>query len=195
MKQGNWHDVRSFRPDIPEKWREVIRKSIEPQLENRYQKTEDILKILNTGRIKFDDQIEPTPSNVLGEWVLQIMEGEDRGRVFNLTKLSHNKNKRILTLGWFDKEDPLSNDIGLIENDTTWVSGRHATIEWRTLSDSSKQWFIRDGQWYNKSGSMGWHNSKNGVVVNSGDISDAGTLLKPYDIITIGETKLRLQLV
>lgn len=193
LKQGNWHDIRSFRADIPQQWYEIIQKSISPQIENRYQQTEDILKILTANRPVFDHPIHINSAHLVGDWVLQIMEGEDRGRTFNLTKLSQNKKKRLLTLGWFDKEAPLSNDIGLVENYTPWISGRHATIEWRTLSDNSQQWFIRDGQWYDKQGKTAWHTSKNGIVVNSADISDAGILLKPYDIITIGETKLRIQ--
>jgi serine/threonine protein kinase len=195
LKQGHWHDVRQFRPDIPEKWCQIIRRSIEPQLENRFQKTEDILQILHANRPIAQHFAPQNPSNLLGEWVLRIMDGEDRGRIFNLTKLSNNKHKRILTLGWFDTEDPLSNDIGLVEKETNWISSRHATIEWRTLSDNSKQWFIRDGQWFNKLGTLGWHESKNGVVINSADISPDGAMLKLFDIVTIGETKLRFEQV
>lgn len=191
LKEGNWHDIRSYRQDVPEQWREIIRKSIDPKSDSRYQQTEDILKLLETNRQNSGRIVVPQ----IGEWVLQIMEGEDRGRTFNLSKLAINKKKRILSLGWFDKDDPLSNDIGLIENYTTWISGRHATIEWRIMPDTTTQWFIRNGQWYNKSGSMGWHNSKNGIVVNSSDVGESGILLKPYDIITIGETKLRIQLI
>ena len=59
--------------------------------------------------------------------------------------------------------------------------------------DGSWQWFIRDGQWYEKKGKLAWHLSHNGVLVNSTEVKKDGHLLKPEDIITIGDTTLKVQ--
>ena len=59
--------------------------------------------------------------------------------------------------------------------------------------DGSKQWYVRDGQWYEKEGKMGWHLSRNGVLVNSSVVKKDGHALKPNDIITVGDTTLKVQ--
>jgi serine/threonine protein kinase len=195
LKQGTWKDIRTYRPDISDKWHDLIQKSIAPKSEDRFQQTEDILKILTQDTSLQYSAKTPSELLVSGEWVLRVMEGEDRGRVLNLSKLALNKKKRILTLGWFDKDEPLMNDIGLVENFTTYISGRHATLEWQMTTHGTQQWFMRDGQWCSKNESMGWYKSKNGIVVNSTDVLETGHMLKPFDIVTIGETKLRVEIM
>ena len=50
-------------------------------------------------------------------------------------------------------------------------------------------WIIRDGQWRNQQ----WKNSMNGTYVNSTEVGCHGFVLQVGDIITIGDTKLRVE--
>jgi pSer/pThr/pTyr-binding forkhead associated (FHA) protein len=95
----------------------------------------------------------------------------------------------ILTMGWYDSDDPKKNDIGIAEAGTSYISNFHATIE---KISNKKKWFIRDGQWRDKGGKLGWYPSTNGVYVNSLQIGTEGYEFKPGDIITLGDTTLKV---
>ena len=56
----------------------------------------------------------------------------------------------------------------------------------------SRQWFIRDGQW-DRTAPNGWKSSLNGTYVNAKEISSNGYFVQVGDIISIGDTKLRVE--
>jgi pSer/pThr/pTyr-binding forkhead associated (FHA) protein len=55
------------------------------------------------------------------------------------------------------------------------------------------EWVIRDGQWDNGTVVGSWRNSTNGTFVNSSEVCPTGMVIKPGDIISIGDTKLRVE--
>ena len=50
----------------------------------------------------------------------------------------------------------------------------------------------RDGQW-DRNGTRGWRRSTNGTYVNSSEVNDNGLDFAPGDIISVGDTKLRVE--
>ena len=58
---------------------------------------------------------------------------------------------------------------------------------------------IRDGQWLQTRGTEGltkkgeWNRSTNGTFVNSTEVDNRGVVLKAGDIISVGDTKLRVE--
>jgi pSer/pThr/pTyr-binding forkhead associated (FHA) protein len=70
------------------------------------------------------------------------------------------------------------------------VSRKHCTLE---LDYEIGEWVIRDGQFDNGTIATCWKNSTNGTYVNSTEVSQEGTIIKPGDIISVGDTKFRVE--
>ena len=51
----------------------------------------------------------------------------------------------------------------------------------------------RDGQFDNGTIAACWKNSTNGTYVNSTEVGQIGTIIKPGDIISVGDTKFRVE--
>jgi len=103
--------------------------------------------------------------------------------------LKNSKSSGVLTIGWFNKDNPFTNDIGIAEFFTEYISNYHATLEYNS---DDHHWYIRDGQWREKDGIPGWHKSTNGVLVQGSRVDESGKKLKPGDIIAIGDTTLKV---
>ena len=52
-------------------------------------------------------------------------------------------------------------------------------------------WIIRDGQWV--ADTARWEESLNGTYVNSSEVDMRGMRIRPGDIISIGDVKLRVE--
>ena len=120
------------------------------------------------------------------------MQGEEHGRKYNLNELCKKKRSELLTAGWYDKDNPHANDIGIIENITKYISRHHATLE---FDRDSQTWSIRDGQWLTIDHVSDWFLSTNGVLVNSKKVTEEGHSIVHGDIITLGDTTLRMELI
>ena len=143
--------------------------------------------------------------------LLRVMQGEELGKVYILDDLFTNKSS-VLFIG---RATPgVWNHIGIEENESAYISRQHCTIE---KDESSGVWMIRDGQFRTQcpiglrfsdvfpckrrctarcpSGHplRGWKESLNGTFVNSHEVSTAGMIIKPGDIISIGEVKMRVE--
>jgi serine/threonine protein kinase len=179
--KGKWTELRSLRPDTPVTWTEIIENCLQPDFRNRYQNTEDILRKL--GKSLSENQI--ATSALSNEFQLKIMQGEEYGKIYNLTQLIKGDREGIICIG--RKDDEVKNDLEIVEETTPYISRHHATIEKSAIPDA---WFIRDGQWIQQE--KQWTVSKNGTFVNSRQVSANGTILKPNDIITLGDTTLKV---
>lgn len=167
-------------------WVHIIEKCIKFKPEDRFQHTDEILKLLGDDGSTRRRNIQIHPNS---HYILQVMNGEEIGRKYNLSNIAKQKNHSVLTIGWFDEDEPFNNDIGISEHFTQYISGYHATLE---HNQANNLWFIRDGQWRNKNGVDGWYPSTNGVLLNSVKVSAEPTQLLPDDIITIGDTTLKV---
>lgn len=188
-KAGTWDRAILERSSVDRLWVEVIDKCLRPEATERYQFATEIIDKLNLSAGYSALRKEPIPVLPHHKWILKVMNGDEIGRTYNLTNLLNLQGKKLLTIGWFNPEDPFTNDIGIVEQFTNYISNFHATFEY---DPSTNYWYIRDGQWRNKQGVPGWYRSTNGVLVNSMPVDDRGIMLQPEDIITIGDTTIQV---
>ncbi len=181
--------LRAIKKNIPEKWDYIIAKCLRADPATRFQSATEILSVL--GKPVVRDQHRAMAGK--GHWVLKVMNGEEVGKIYDLTRMQKEKGKRALTLGWYDLNHLCLNDIEIKESYKSYISQRHATLEY--IADEKQPWIIKDGQWYAKNGAPDWHLSTNGVLVNSLQAGKNGHFIFPNDIITIGDTTLKVEVV
>ncbi|MFH0865875.1 MAG: FHA domain-containing serine/threonine-protein kinase [Bacteroidota bacterium] len=183
--KGSWDNIRTIRNDIPEIWVRIIEGCLNPDYTQRFQSVTEILPLLG---MKMNFILRPQfnfDKDVLG---LQVMNGDEHEKIYPLSEMLIG-NSGILTLGWFDEENPGRNAIEIKEIHSSYISSFHATIE---KDGNSKSWYIRDGQWRIKDGKQGWHTSTNGIYVNSKKADISGIAIFPGDIIILGDTTLKI---
>ena len=159
----------------------IIEGCLQPDYHQRLQSVDDVLRLLPSSDGYISNGKQNTPMYIQG-YLLRVMQGEEYGKVYDLTAL----HQSLLTMGRGDYS--VRNTIPICEQQSSYISRRHCTLEYE---QQDKIWYIRDGQWDNNVG--GWHNSLNGTYVNSTEVSAAGYYLQPGDIISIGDTKLRVE--
>jgi serine/threonine protein kinase len=190
VRKGQWINLDKMADRIPAVWQEVIRGCLQADMGRRYQHTDDILKVLGTtvsNKITLNTATGTERPTVA---VLRVMNGDQHGRVYALAEMIAQKGENLLTLGWYDLNNPKINDVEIVEEFTSYISRFHATIEY---SVTSLGWYLRDGQWLKKGGKFDWHKSTNGVLLNSQRVDENGLPLHPGDIITVGDTTLRFE--
>lgn len=181
--KGNW-DKKSLRSHVPaDIWLKIISRCLAPNPGDRYQSALEIISDIQN--------VNPDTPKRETAWTLIVEEGPDIGQQYNLTNLSRNLNKRVLTLGRYDQSGSRKNDISINEESSTFVSTRHATLEC-TMEDGKTAWHIRDGQWYEKDGLKGWHVSTNGLKVNNTRIDQSGIRLNCNDLIKAGKVLFKI---
>jgi serine/threonine protein kinase len=168
------------------RWLRVIERCLRFKPEDRYQSMADIMQDLG---YDLNQQYNVVSVTAGSQWVLRVQNGEEIGREYQLTRMSAMLGKQVLTVGWFNEEDPFTNDIGIAELFTQYISGYHATLGYDPVSC---YWWIRDGQQRVKNGASGWYPSTNGLLVQGRRVGVDGTMLYPNDIITIGDTTLKV---
>jgi len=177
--KGNCLGIDHKKAQIPGRWLPIIRKCLHPDFQHgRYRSVGEIIEQLGYQSIDFQ------PANVNSDKLaIRITYGEELNKVYDLTALLERSTNGILTLG---RKDPsIRNDIEIRESDTAFISRRHATIErW----EEPKCWMIRDGQWT----AEGWKSSYNGIFLNSRPVGKGGMRLHPGDILTLGDTVIKI---
>lgn len=171
--------IGEVRPDISSFWKNLIDGCIEPNPDDRIQTVSEILDAIPVYKVV------KRKVKVNGNWVLKVMNGHEIGKVYDLGKLVGKVGKNLLTMGYRGDEYN-SNNIGVQEVYSNYISSRHCTLEFFESS-----WFIRDGQMNPK----GWLPSTNGTYVNSKKVDERGMELSLGDIITIGDTTLKLEVI
>ncbi len=176
--------LRSLAPDP--KWVGIIARCIRWDPEERYRTVDEVLTDL--GWQSGQEAAVPAmrPDSV---WRLRVQNGEEIGREYQITNLSRHLARRAITVGWFNEEDPFANDVGIAEQFTRYISSFHATLE---FDPTSGHWVLRDGQFRTKDGVAGWHPSTNGTLLNGRRVGPRGEVLRPSDIIAIGDSTLKV---
>lgn len=129
-------------------------------------------------------QDESFSKEIVNGLLLRVMHGEEYGRVYYLDDIVNRKRNSILLIGRQNMQ--FSNDIAIREENSTYMSRSHCTLE---LDYKLGEWVIRDGQWQSRQ----WRKSTNGTFLNSSEVDINGAVIKPGDIISIGDTKLRVE--
>lgn len=190
VKKGDFYSIRTYRQNISHNWVNIIEQCIHPDPNKRFISALEVLKHIapyqSVSSHAFHNH--PTPQIPKGTYALQVMNGDEHGRIYNISNLLLKKGNRILTIGWHDKDFPYENNIPVVENYTQHISRHHATLEF-----DNQGWFLRDGQWREVNGKWAWRKSTNGTLLNSRPVKSDGELIRKDDIITLGyDTTLKV---
>ena len=195
VRSNDWELLNTLRGSlVPNFWANIIEKCIIADHKARCNNAEALLLEISQQQRVSDNSLQkesaPNPEYLLGnKYLLRVMNGWQPNLVFDLSDMMTEKG--YLTIGRFDEDEPDLNDIGIIElEDPYFISRNQSTFE---VVSKSGNWYIRDGQ-YRKIGSkFQWIASKNGTFINSVSIDSKGVIVKAGDIITIGDTTLRIE--
>ena len=185
---GQWNKQRLL--DFPEgrKFEPLIAGCLIPDFKQRLQTVDHVLSLLpQSTDLPYHHSGNYKPQQAINGVLLRVMQGEDYGQVYKLNELLQGKCK-VITVGCNDPY--IYNHLQITENLTRFISRKHCTLE----QTAGNQWYIRDGQWdRNATATNGWKHSLNGTFVNSTEVTYAGLPIKPGDIISIGDVKLRVE--
>jgi serine/threonine protein kinase len=185
-KDGIWN--RGALQNIPngQQWARLIEGCLHPDFKQRLQSVHDVFRLLPQSQGGYTPQPvrmvqSYAPQQQTNGYLLRILQGEEYGKVYNLTQLA-SQGRRLLTVG-----RQQGNSIYIKSDFSDFMSRFHCTIEMA----GPNQWAIRDGQWRNDY--RQWMNSSNGTYVNSTPVNQNGYFLKAGDIIAIGDVTLRFE--
>lgn len=189
VRTGDWNKNTLQRGELRETWIKIIDACLQPNAFLRAPRVDDVLAMLPDTTNLYEaiepNQIEAS-STILNGLLLRVMQGDEFGRLYRLPE-HLNGPKRIVTLG--RESNSVFNTLVIKEKTSTYISRKHCTLEW---DDEQDIWYIRDGQW-DKESNEKWTRSLNGTYVNSEEIGVEGRPLVPGDILSIGDTKLRVE--
>lgn len=193
-KSGDWDRMTLLNTRIGRDWMRVLEGCLQPDYKLRLQRVEDVIRLLPASSSNYIVQRQyaestiPQYRHVEGNdnkhILIRILQGEEYGKIYDLSKIVTEENCRLITLG----RDP-GNKCQLKEFDTCYTSRKHFTIE---VNQDKSKWVIRDGQWDNNI--KRWIRSSNGTYINSNEVTDTGRVLSDNDIITAGEITIRFEI-
>lgn len=190
-KEGRWNRSALTVSRYGTMYLPVIEGCLQPDFHKRLQSVDEVMAMLpaiNGAQVfdrndRNDGLIIP---EIIRGYLLRIMQGEEYGKTYDLTKLGL-QTGGIVTMGRNDIS--VQNTIPVVETHSCYISRRHCTFE---CEIASNQWFIRDGQW-DKTAPNSWKRSMNGTFVNAKEVTPDGYFIQAGDIISIGDTKLRVE--
>lgn len=189
VRTGDWNKNLLERGELRETWIKIIDACLQADASNRIQSVDQVIALLPDSSDVYEpaegNQIE-APATIQNGILLRVMQGDEFGKLYRLPELLSGT-RRLITIGREDSS--VFNTLVLKERTSTYISRRHCTLEW---DDCSNTWYIRDGQW-DKKAKEGWTRSLNGTYVNSEEVGTEGHPFVPGDIISIGDTKLRVE--
>lgn len=186
-KRGEWNQNLLNSTKKGREWYDLIEGCLIPDFHNRLQTTDAVLQLVpHEQRISVKDVKIDFQTKITNGVLLRVMQGEEHGRIYKLDDLLRGECS-ILSMG--RKDEGVYNDIAITEEDSSYISRKHCTLE---LDYEIGSWIIRDGQW-DKNYTGGWKRSTNGTYVNSKEVNINGMVFSPGDIISIGDTKLRVE--
>ena len=191
-RTGDWNKELLKNVSQGQEWSHVIEQCLTPDFQKRVQNVDAVLSLIPQSQSVQETVISQPETvdfqtRIVNGLLLRIMQGEEYGKVYKLDDML-GEYKSILTMGRCDQG--VQNDIAITENDSSYISRKHCTLE---LDYDSGNWVIRDGQWDKHLTGGGWKKSTNGTYVNSKEVPEYGMAFFPGDIISIGDTKLRVE--
>ena len=189
-EKGAWNRDTLRMVDSQNQWTPLIEGCLVPDFRKRLQTITDVYKLVpaspqkqvQQSRVNTKLAAAYSPKSVTRGYQLRVMQGEEYGKLFDLTTMVRN-GRRVLTIG-----RQSDNVIHIKSVYSGYMSRHHCTLE---TSVDGKEWIIRDGQWDIQS--RQWCSSCNGTYVNSTPAGSNGFYLKVGDIIAIGDVTLRFE--
>lgn len=188
-KAGEWDRGVLFQSHQGRDWANMIEGCLNPNYQHRLQNVDEVLALVpQVQRVShtIKEEAKDFQTKIVNGVLLRIMQGEDYGRVYRLDDMLRGESS-ILSMG--RRDEGVYNDIAILEDNSSYISRKHCTLE---LDYEIGAWIIRDGQW-DRYDTGGWRRSTNGTYVNSREVSAGGMVFNPGDIISIGDTKLRVE--
>ena len=188
-KEGRWNRGALTLSHYGTMFAPVIEGCLQPDFHKRLQSVDEVLNLLPAANLPSCEQpsAEPLPvPDVIRGLQLRIMQGEEYGKIYDLSALRKQVGD-LITMG--RKDISVNNTIPIVEQKSSYISRKHCTLEYDVWHQG---WVIRDGQW-DQTIISGWKDSLNGTYVNSKQVTFEGCGLQIGDIISIGDTKLRLE--
>lgn len=187
---GNHLGIKFYADLIPLEWQNIISKCLQVETEKRYQSVHEIINVFRHQPMEMDRELFDLDKTTLH---IQIVYGKDMYKLYNLDGLKNNhsiahsdrKEYSVNKLG--RRTEGVENQIEISEENTCYISRKHATIEVRNLP---KCYLLKDGQ-YDEREKL-WINSKNGVFLNGQKVGAAGTFIKHGDFIIMGDTVMKV---
>lgn len=187
-KKGAWDRQTLSLSSEGRQWEKLIDGCLVPDFKERLQSVREVMQLLPQ---QYQNSRTPNavflssgyvPSPQTNGYLLRVLQGEDYGMTYDLTKMVRG-GRRILTIG-----RQSDNNIFIKSIYSTYVSRYHCTLE---ANPDLTEWILRDGQWNNQF--RQWNLSRNGTFVNSKLVGQSGFYLKPGDIITLGDMTMRFE--
>ena len=180
-KNGKWDSNRLKASPFGKDWLYIIERCIASNYQERYQSALEVLQDMKPmiGNVE-SHQERLSRSTTLTR--LLITQGDNLGATYTLSRFLTNQG-RMLRVG-----RELHNDIVLPENNSTYLSRYHFTLE---RSKDGLFWVIKDGQW--QKNERRWVTSTNGTYLNATPVTQEGLKVFTGDIITAGEYKIKVE--
>lgn len=180
VNKGNWKLLSDFRNDLPPVWQKIMTGCLQPDYRKRFSSINEIIELFGDASYT---SVVPISSDHL---TMVVLQGEEHNKHYPLGALLSDRPSGLLTIGRLDYG--VNNHINIKDDKLCYISRHHATIE----KHGPDKWFIRDGQWFNIIGNSRWVRSKNGTFVNGLEVTENGVELKINDVITMGDTTLKI---
>jgi serine/threonine protein kinase len=181
VKKGQWKTLSDYRLDLPDFWQELINGCLQPDYKKRFSSVNQIFDLIGGNTFNY-----VPPVSISNSISLIIMQGEEHNRIYNIGDRMKDRNSGIISIGRMD--DGVNNIVSIKDEELCYISRNHATIE----KQGENKWIIRDGQWVNVTGKSSWRRSTNGTYLNGIEVDNLGQELQVNDIITIGDTTLKV---
>lgn len=183
-KKGKWDMDKLKSVPNGNDWFYIIDRCLAPNYRERYQSALEVLQdmkpmIGSVNPVHKKERLSRNP-NISK---LIITQGNNLGTTYILSNFL-NGHRRMLHVG----RKPEDNDIVLPENNSTYVSRYHFTLE---KSKDGSFWTIKDGQWIKSE--RAWVTSTNGTYLNATPVTQEGLKVFTGDIITAGEYKIKVE--
>lgn len=188
-KSENWNRDALSQTAYGIKWLPLIEGCLRADFHIRIQTADLALSLVPTSQksVRVVKEISSEVPQIKTGIALRVMQGEEFGKIYKLNDLLKSASKRILTIGRDDED--IHNIIPIKETESSYISRKHCTLEY---NPSVNTWLLRDGQWDMHSYSK-WRPSTNGTYIGSKEVSMNGVLINLGDIISIGDSKLRVE--
>lgn len=180
-KKGRWDTERLRSAPYGDDWFYIIDRCLAPNYQERYQSALEVLQDLKPliGNVDFHPERLSRSTDIKR---LIITQGDNLGASYSLSHYLMGQ-RRMLRVG-----RELQNDIILPENNSTYLSRYHFTLE---RSKDGMFWIIKDGQW--QKNERRWVTSTNGTYLNATPVTQEGLKVFTGDIITAGEYKIKVE--
>lgn len=190
-RRGEWDRQALIQARGGQAWLPAIERCLEPDFHLRAQNVNEVMDMVprQSCRITTQGTQGPVTANDIqqGGLVVRILQGPQHGRVYCLSAFVQ-AGRDTVHIGRSDTS--VHNDINIQDDEHCYISRRHCTL---LRKPETGEWYVRDGQRDDRS-TTGWNRSLNGTYVNSTELGNEPVKLHLGDIITLGETKLKIEL-